>query len=716
MNSGGRVFEPSPFFCQTTLRIAAKASMNRTDDPITDPLRLKALRSLSLVDSPAEESFDRITRLAARLLKCPASVVTLIEEDRQFFKSCVGLPEPLAMLRGSPLSHSFCKLTVRAGERFLIEDARVDPRVVSHPAIEEYGIVSYAGFPIRTRSGEVLGTLCVVDIVPREWTEDELETLRELSASVESEIELIAAAERERDHARMFQTMIQASPLSVIVIDTDGRVELWNEASEVIFGWTSAEVLGYPLPIIPEHKLNECQRICDAVGDGSVFRCVDTYRAKGEDANGEKRTVHVNVSAVSLHRYDGHSDRILLIIDDVSQSHADTLERERLFRELQKEKALLSEMDERKNRFLALLAHELRNPLTPIGNAVDLLRFAAKDPSQVNEISTVLESQVRQLVRLIDDLMDVSRITRGRIDLQRETVSIHEVVANSCRAVESLCNEMGHELIRRTDPQQPLHVHGDYVRLTQVVTNLLNNACKYTQPSGRIEISCGQVDGQVEIAVKDNGVGIPPEHRKGIFEMFTQVDETLKDSRGGLGIGLTLVKQLVELHGGKVSLVDNDEASTGSEFRIQLPRLDAKPSEPKTVVEDDEPKQRFRVLVVDDVPAIAKMFTMLVGAMGHEVHSAPSAPEGIELARELRPDIVFSDICMPDMDGYELARQFRGLSELDSSMLIAMTGNGQPEDIRMAMEAGFDRHVTKPASVQRLREIFQELDVRRGRK
>ncbi|WP_286762408.1 MULTISPECIES: hybrid sensor histidine kinase/response regulator [Rhodopirellula] len=687
--------------------------MNRTDDPITDPLRLRALRSLSLVDSPAEESFDRITRLAARLLKCPASVVTLIEEDRQFFKSCVGLPEPLATLRGSPLSHSFCKLTVRAGERFLIEDARVDPRVVSHPAIEEYGIVSYAGFPIRTRSGEVLGTLCVVDIVPREWTEDELETLRELSASVESEIELIAAAERERDHARMFQTMIQASPLSVIVIDTDGRVELWNDASEAIFGWTSAEVLGYPLPIIPEHKLNECQRICDAVGDGSVFRCVDTYRAKGEYANGEKRTVHVNVSAVSLHRYDGHSDRILLIIDDVSQSHADTLERERLFRELQKEKALLSEMDERKNRFLALLAHELRNPLTPIGNAVDLLRFAAKDPSQVNEISTVLESQVRQLVRLIDDLMDVSRITRGRIDLQRETVSIHDVVANSCRAVESLCNEMGHELIRRTNPQQPLHVHGDYVRLTQVVTNLLNNACKYTPPSGRIEISCGQVDGQVEIAVKDNGVGIPPEHRKGIFEMFTQVDETLKDSRGGLGIGLTLVKQLVEPHGGKVSLVDNDQASTGSEFRIQLPRLDAKPNDRKTVVEDDEPKQRFRVLVVDDVPAIAKMFTMLVGAMGHEVHSAPSAPEGIELARELGPDIVFSDICMPDMDGYELARQFRGLSELDSSMLIAMTGNGQPEDIRMAMEAGFDGHVTKPASVQRLREIFQELETRR---
>ena len=687
--------------------------MNPTADPITDPLRLRALRSLSLVDSPAEESFDRITRLAARLLKCPASVVTLIEEDRQFFKSCVGLPEPLATLRGSPLSHSFCKLTVRAGERFLIEDARVDPRVVSHPAIEEYGIVSYAGFPIRTRSGEVLGTLCVVDIVPREWTEDELETLRELSASVESEIELIAAAERERDHARMFQTMIQASPLSVIVIDTDGRVELWNDASEVIFGWTSAEVLGYPLPIIPEHKLNECQRICDAVGDGSVFRCVDTYRAKGENANGEKRAVHVNVSAVSLHRYDGHSDRILLIIDDVSQSHADTLERERLFRELQKEKALLSEMDERKNRFLALLAHELRNPLTPIGNAVDLLRFAAKDPSQVNEISTVLESQVRQLVRLIDDLMDVSRITRGRIDLQRETVSIHDIVANSCRAVKSLCNEMGHELIRRTDSEQPLHVHGDYVRLTQVVTNLLNNACKYTPPSGRIEISCGQVDGQVQIAVKDNGVGIPPEHRKGIFEMFTQVDETLKDSRGGLGIGLTLVKQLVELHGGKVSLVDNDEASTGSEFRIQFPRLDAKPNEPKTVVEDDEPKQRFRVLVVDDVPAIAKMFTMLVGAMGHEVHSAPSAPEGIELARELRPDIVFSDICMPDMDGYELARQFRGLSELDSSMLVAMTGNGQPEDIRMAMEAGFDRHVTKPASIQRLREIFQELETRR---
>ncbi|WP_236696131.1 ATP-binding protein [Rhodopirellula islandica] len=688
--------------------------MNRTVDPITDPLRLKALRSLSLVDSPADESFDRITRLAARLLRCPASVVTLIEEDRQFFKSCVGLPEPLATLRGSPLSHSFCKLTVRAGERFLIEDARVDPRVESHPAIKEYGIVSYAGFPIRTRSGEVLGTLCVVDVVPREWTEDELETLRELSASVESEIELIAAAERERDQARMFQTMIQASPLSVIVIDCDGRVKLWNDASEAIFGWTSAEVLGYPLPIIPDRRLDECQRIRDAVGDGSVFRCVDTYCAKGEDADGQKRTVHVNVSAVSLHRYDGHSDQILLIIDDVSQSHENTLERERLFRELKNEKALLSEMDERKNRFLALLAHELRNPLTPIGNAVDLLRFAAKDPGQVNEISTVLENQVRQLVRLIDDLMDVSRITRGRIDLQRETVSIHEVVANSCRAVESLCNEMGHQLIRRADPEEALHVHGDDVRLTQVVTNLLNNACKYTPPNGRIEVSCGRSNGQVEITVKDNGVGIPPEHRRAIFEMFTQVEGTLKDSRGGLGIGLTLVKQLVELHGGEVLLMDSDETSSGSEFRIHLPRLDAPPGELNPGVQVEEPRKRFRVLVVDDVPAIAKMFTMLVGAMGHEVSSAPSAPIGIERARELQPDIVFSDICMPDMDGYELARQFRSLSELDSSMLIAMTGNGQPEDIRMAMEAGFDRHITKPASVQRLREIFLELEVRRG--
>ncbi|EMI22504.1 multi-sensor hybrid histidine kinase [Rhodopirellula maiorica SM1] len=1031
--------------------------------------------------------------------------MTLVDEHRQFFKSCVGLPEPWASRRESPLSYSFCRQAVLCDAPLIVRDAQTDERVKDNPAVVEFGVRAYAGNPIRTRSGEVLGSFCVFDSGPRDWSETELEILSELASSVESEIELVTLAAREREQHQLLKVIIEKSPLAISVIDDDARVLLWNKAAEEMFDYRSDEVLGKPLPIVPPDKEDECRSVRKQLTEGQTFQGISTYRCRRD-----KSKVHVKIAAAQLQEFEGEAGRCLLIFDDVSEQIRADREREQLLQQLQEESSLtnavldqlpagvivadapsgqilsvnerayellgnqvsdkvdlnalaayvgyhpdgrryepdewplartilhgesisnedilfetsdgsrrrllassklvefghrnqaraittftdvtelkaleaarhrseeqarqilasshdsikildldgrllsmnrmgaklheiddveallgsawtdfwqgsnriaaaaaieaaragrlgrfrgvratrksniktwwdvvvtpitgedgrpeqllaisrdvtesvdaeeerealikrevqarqdaetarekyrnlvdgldaivweadantwkfnfvseraeqilgypieqwlsdpafwpsiihpddrdssvtlcrnacrdcrdhdfeyraitrdgrsvwlrdivyvvpddagkphhlrgvmvditakkeleqelreraeqLSEMDARKNEFLAVLAHELRNPLAPISNAAELLPSFSDDPKEIAEISDILQGQVSQLVRLIDDLMDVSRITRGKIKLQQEPVSIVEVLETSLASVRPACKSRQHELRWDIEPASGLIVEGDRVRLAQVFTNILNNACKYTPGGGTIELHCNAVGGAVEISIEDNGIGISQKDASGIFEMFTQVESSVTRSQGGLGIGLTLVKQLVEMHDGSVVL-DQDRKGPGSRFVVRLPLAQANQIEhqPSSYSSDSE---SLKVVVIDDLRAVATMFVKLVEALGHEARMALSADEGIKMTRAYKPDVVFSDICMPDSSGYEVAQSLRALPELRDLTIIAMTGNGQPEDIQQAYEAGFDRHLVKPASIQILRQVFDEI-------
>jgi CheY-like chemotaxis protein len=369
----------------------------------------------------------------------------------------------------------------------------------------------------------------------------------------------------------------------------------------------------------------------------------------------------------------------------------------------------LREADRRKDEFLATLAHELRNPLAPVRNAVELLRASGPAAPELEWARDVIDRQLRQMTRLIDDLMDVSRISRGKIELQRERVELAKVVHGAVETSRPLVEQMGHELTV-TLPPEPIFLDGDVTRLAQVFLNLLNNAAKYTEPGGRIDLRAERQGGEVVVTVRDNGIGIPAAALPTIFEMFAQVEGASSRSQGGLGIGLTLVKRLVEMHGGSVT-ADSEGPGKGSTFTVRLPIGAEWPHTPDDP-EDEErisPISKLRILVVDDNQDAAASLAMLLRLTGNEVRTAHDGEEAVRAAGEFRPRVVLLDIGLPKMTGYEVARIIRQQPGGKDMTLIAVTGWGQEEDRRKASEAGFDRHMVKPVDPKELLELLAEL-------
>ncbi|WP_194713345.1 hybrid sensor histidine kinase/response regulator [Noviherbaspirillum soli] len=371
--------------------------------------------------------------------------------------------------------------------------------------------------------------------------------------------------------------------------------------------------------------------------------------------------------------------------------------------------AALRQLDHRKNEFLAMLAHELRNPLAPISAAADLLRVAKLDEARISQTSRVITRQVAHLNSLVDDLMDVSRVTRGLVKLNRQLVDAKRIIADAVEQVGPLIEARRHQLVVHTAPEAA-YILGDYKRLVQVLTNLLHNAAKYTPEGGHIVLRMEVCDGQVSFMVADNGVGMQPDLVKRAFELFVQGERTPDRSAGGLGIGLALVKSLVELHQGKVSVVSRG-VGTGSEFTVMLPRV-SRPSE-SYVSEHDAKLQLsdtcLRLMVVDDNVDAAQMLGMLLQAVGHQVSIEHESQRALERARIERPDACLLDIGLPDMDGNELARRLRAQHETAGSLLIAITGYGQEHDREVANAAGFDHHFVKPIDTAQLIALLSEL-------
>ena len=366
----------------------------------------------------------------------------------------------------------------------------------------------------------------------------------------------------------------------------------------------------------------------------------------------------------------------------------------------------LAQADQRKDEFLAMLAHELRNPLAPILNAVHVMRLRGQDPVLLASMRDVVEQQVRSMARLVDDLLDVSRISRGKIHLRHEPVSLPAIVHRSSETVRPLVEAKHHEL-RVSLPREPIRLWADPLRLEQILTNLLTNAVKYTDPGGRIEVEAETTDDQVVIRVRDNGIGIARSMLDEIFQLFSQVDHSLDRSQGGLGIGLTLARNLVNLHDGSLT-ARSDGPGLGSEFVVRLPNRTPLPSELETEkrVADHPAGRVCRVLVVDDNVPSAESLCLIMKLWGHECRVTHSGPEALEEAEIFKPDVILLDIGLPGMDGYAVARDLRNRPELETTLLIAMTGYGRDEDRMRSRNAGFDHHLVKPLDLDALEVLL----------
>jgi signal transduction histidine kinase len=369
----------------------------------------------------------------------------------------------------------------------------------------------------------------------------------------------------------------------------------------------------------------------------------------------------------------------------------------------------LKEASRRKDEFLAMLAHELRNPLAPIRNALQIMRLADGDAAEVGQARDLMERQVHNLVRLIDDLMDVSRITRGKIVLRPERLNLATVVQSALEISRPLIEAAGHELTVELPPQ-PVYVQADAARLAQVLANLLNNATKYTEPGGHILLTAEQNGAQVVVRVRDTGIGIPAELLPDIFGLFVQVPAAIERSQGGLGIGLTLVKILVEMHGGSVE-AHSAGPRQGSEFTVRLPvasEAGARQEQQRHLPADPPPDRlpTLRILVVDDNREAANTLGLLLKLAGHEVRVAYDGPAALEAARTFQPQVLLQDIQMPGMSGFEVARRLRAQSARGNPMFVALTGYGSDDDRRQCLEAGFDHHLVKPVELDTLEKIL----------
>jgi PAS domain S-box-containing protein len=498
-----------------------------------------------------------------------------------------------------------------------------------------------------------------------------------------------------RESEERFRLLVEGvQDCAIFLLNPDGLVASWNRGAERIKGYTAEEIVGKHFSVFysPEDvAAGKPQRELDAaLAEGN-------YEEEGWRIRRDGSRFWATVIITILRDEAGALRGFVKVTRDVT-------ERKRLEQELRRRLDELAEADRQKNEFLAMLAHELRNPLAPMRNALHLMKMPGTEATMVNQARGMMERQMHQMVRLVDDLLDISRIIRGKIELRKEPVDLAVAVCRALETAQPVVESQGHELTVSL-PKQAVWVEGDLIRLSQVIANLLTNAAKYTDKAGRISVSLEKEDREAVVRVRDTGVGIPLDLQPRIFELFVQGDRSLARSQGGLGIGLTLVKRLVEMHGGSVA-VASAGAGQGSEFTVRLPALpegqrlaDLGASGVRAHVTD---ALRKRVLVVDDNVDAAESIAMILRVSGYDVRCVYDGPTVLQVAKAYRPDVVLLDIGLPGLSGYDVARELREQPEFRRTPLVAVTGYGQEEDRRRSQEAGFDYHLTKPVDPEAL--------------
>jgi len=472
---------------------------------------------------------------------------------------------------------------------------------------------------------------------------------------------------------RTLNAIIHASPAAIIMTELDGVIRLWNPAAERIFGWSAAEVLGKPWPLLDRAQQAERNGKLAQLGRGEEIRGFETRRPRRDGTQ-----IDVAVWAAPVHRPDGATQALALFVDITDRKRAEELARA---------------ADRRKDEFLAMLGHELRNPLAPILTALELMRLR-KETGGERERATI-ERQTRHLVRLVDDLLDISRITRGKIELRKSRVDLGAAMAHALEMASPLLEQRSHH-VSIAAPRGLVYVDGDEIRLAQVFQNLLTNAAKYTPTGGSVTARLTVRDNHAVAEIEDNGVGIAPSVLPTIFEPFAQGAQKLDRSQGGLGIGLTLVRSIVDLHGGHVE-AHSAGPGHGSRFTVTLPQARDHVRDAQATPQGMPPIRgaKRRVLVVDDNRDAAEMLAELLRVAGHEVAVAFDGPTALDTLPVFKPDIALLDIGLPVMDGYDLARKLKAALP-NTPRLVAITGYGQEHDRRRSEEAGFDAHLVKP--------------------
>jgi two-component system CheB/CheR fusion protein len=517
------------------------------------------------------------------------------------------------------------------------------------------------------------------------------------------DIDQIKRTAEQLEHARdRAVAIIETVRQPLIVLDTELRVILANKASHQVFGKAREALEGQyltalgPGPWGDQNYLAQLQKLPET-GKPLIPREIDT-----DIGTLGRRTMRVDACPITWASRGGEP-MILVALEDVTERKRETERNQQLLR-AQAARIEAERVNRRKDEFLAMLAHELRNPLAPILNSLLVLRAREAQPTDIDWALKILERQVRYLSRMIEDLLDVSRVMRGAIQLRIEQMELEPAVSHSLDVVRSLI-EGRHQHLTINSPTDPIILDADPVRIEQILINILHNASKYTPEEGEISLTYGREGDEAVIRVVDSGIGIAAEHLREVFDLFMQVDNSLERSLGGLGIGLTLVKSLTELHGGTVE-AHSAGLGKGSEFVVRLPAKSARDSDAQQSTKTPAPSGPLRVLIVDDNKDSSESLSRLLQTMGHETRTAATGEKAIETAREYRPSLVLLDIGMPVMNGFEVARRLRAEPEHNNFAIIAISGYGKEEDMIRAREAGFDDYAVKPITIERLNKIL----------
>jgi PAS domain S-box-containing protein len=475
---------------------------------------------------------------------------------------------------------------------------------------------------------------------------------------------------------------------AIFLLDTHGQVATWNTGAERILGYKEAEIIGQPYSLIfppqdivrqqPEYELKVAR---------------DKGRSEDERWHVRKDGSQFWASGVVTPLWDeqGKLRGYAKVMRDITAR--------------KKAETELAEANRHKDEFLAMLGHELRNPLAPIANSLEVLRLEPAVSPNGQQAVGMIERQAKHVTRLVDDLLDVSRITRGKIHLRKERVELRTIINHAVETTRHLMESRRHELTVSL-PAESVWLEADPARMEQVVDNLLSNAAKYTEPCGHIWLTAERQGPEAIIRVKDTGIGILPEMLPRVFDLFVQADRALDRAQGGLGIGLTLVKALVQMHEGKVE-GSSPGVGNGAEFIVRLPVIpEVAPIQPEACPPKPPKGRPLRLLIVDDNRDTVDSLAMLLRLNGHEVSTADSGPSGLEAALAIAPDVVLLDLGLPGIDGYEVALRIR--EKTGKSVLIAMTGYGQAEDRERSKEAGFDYHLIKPVDPVKLQDLLTE--------
>jgi two-component system, chemotaxis family, CheB/CheR fusion protein len=516
------------------------------------------------------------------------------------------------------------------------------------------------------------------------------------------------ATDDEQDYSirlALLAAIVESSDDAIVSKTLEGRIQSWNAGAARIFGYTAAEAVGQPITmIIPSELREEERRILDQVRRGERVDHFDTIRVTKD---GRKIAISLTVSPIRDSRgVIVGASKVARDVSERKRSEEALAESERRLKENQE---ALRDADRRKDEFLALLAHELRNPLAPIRYALASNKKAGRTAEQLKRSEEIMERQITHMSRLLDDLLDVARITRSTLELKKTPTELTFVVGSAIDTARPILEAKRHTLSLDL-PKHPVRLEADPVRLAQALSNLLINAAKYTDPGGQIHLRAAREGNEIVVAIRDNGMGISTDMMPRLFTMFTQAPGALSRAEGGLGIGLSLVRGLAALHGGSVE-AHSEGHGKGSEFVVRVPV-----GAPVAEARDDETLEQssvagagLKILIVDDSHDSADACATLLQLSGYQVQTAYDGRRAFALAQTLHPHAVLLDIGLPDIDGYQLAAKIREEPWGRGILLIAVTGWGQEDDRRRAFEAGFDHHLTKPIAVEILESLLQSL-------